>query len=161
MDRPAPTIAVMLVALAAACGGAAPSGDTAQRNVVLGAPEDMTSAAGRFDGYMLITHCTTGLGGAAIAVVAGGATPFAFLAAPDSRMLQEQFRASALAELRGVDVRATGFGAGCHGSEPTFHVTLHDWREVDRAVQQLSAWVAREGLRGEIVLFVLPDPVVL
>src|SRR3972149_1023460 len=60
--------------------------------------------------------------------------------------------------LRGGDVRGTGFGAACHGGEPAFHVTLHDWREVDRTVQKLAAWVVREGLRGEIVVFVLPDP---
>jgi len=149
------------LAIVAACGGATPSSDRADRGAVLGTPDDMTSIAGRFDGYMLITHCTTGLGGAAIAVVAGGATPFDFLAAPDSLGLQEQFRARVAAELRGVDVRATGFGQACHGGEPAFHVTLHDWREVDRAVQQLGAWVGRDRLRGEIVLFVAPDPVVL
>lgn len=121
----------------------------------------MASTAGRFDGYMLITHCTTGLANAAIAVVAGGETPFEFLSAPDSPVLQERFRARVAGQLRGADVRATGFGAACHGGEPAFHVTLHDWHDVDGVVQKLSGWVARERLRGEIVVFVLADPVVL
>ena len=143
-----------------ACAGAS-SSEAPNRNAVIGEREDMRSVAGRFDGYMLITHCTTGLAGAAIAVVAGGETPFEFLAAPDSEALQERFRARVAETLRGIDVRATGFGAACHGGEPAFLVTLRDWHEVDRVVEKLTEWVARESLRGEIVVYVAADPTVL
>jgi hypothetical protein len=54
-----------------------------------------------------------------------------------------------------------GFGVPCRGQRIAFRIYLSDWRELDRAVENLGSWLANEDLRGEIVLMVTGVPELL
>jgi hypothetical protein len=49
-------------------------------------------------------------------------------------------------------------GGSCKTSGWPITLSLTDWRDVDAAIAGLGSWLRREGLSGEVVLWIEPVP---
>jgi hypothetical protein len=138
----------------AACGG-----PTAEH--VSGSPSDIRIREGGREGFEVHLKCKSPVMSGAVSVIGTGRRQFPFLEngpGPDgdySPALREQFREDATAAASARSLRGTGFGASCAGEGPAFLLWLGDYGEVDLVLWRLGTWMARKGLRGEIVVDVM------
>jgi hypothetical protein len=132
---------------------------------VSGSPADVHTPEGPQRGYVVYRQCTrypyydvVAVGGNGtkdipqfgLASPLFGKKPSAEIEADFWAFARAAARAAAVSSIDDVAASATCFGAG-NGYGVIVH--LHDWRQVDQAIRNLGAWLARGDWNGEFILW--------
>lgn len=117
-----------------------------------------------YDGYDVHFDCPGGkYGGMPVVVLRGHGTKelpqFGGKGHPLGPELEKQFFSLAEEARRVADAPSIHHVAGvppCRTTGWVIGLELSDYRDVDAAIRNLGTWLVREGLGGEVVLWLLP-----